>query len=128
MFLQPTEKKDSACQAEFYGENVLDNNQTSTGELETNAEEVNDTQTEVQKQVEGNGESLQGEAENNLQMEENMNDMEESMFGSEPFSLDLCSVRLRSECKDTEVEDVVVYPTTHLAEEEQWSESGSEAR
>lgn len=65
--------------------------------------------------------------ENLLQMEESMNELEEGMFGSEPFSLDLCSVRLQSEGQST-TPDMLLPPSSQLTDEEQWSDSGSDIR
>lgn len=67
------------------------------------------------------------EPETLLQMEESMNELEEGMFGSEPFSLDLCSVRLQSEGQST-TPDLLLPPSSQLTDEEQWSDSGSDIR
>lgn len=75
-------------------------------------------------QIEGEGKV---DPENLLQMEESMNELEEGMFGSEPFSLDLCSVRLQSEGQST-TPDMLLPPSSQLTDEEQWSDSGSDIR
>lgn len=78
----------------------------------------------IKYQIEGEGKV---DPENLLQMEESMNELEEGMFGSEPFSLDLCSVRLQSEGQST-TPDMLLPPSSQLTDEEQWSDSGSDIR
>lgn len=80
--------------------------------------------TDSKYQMQGEGKV---EPETLLQMEESMNELEEGMFGSEPFSLDLCSVRLQSEGQST-TPDMLLPPSSQLTDEEQWSDSGSDIR
>lgn len=93
-------------------DSVIDNNQW------------NQMTDDTKYQIEGEGKV---DPENLLQMEESMNELEEGMFGSEPFSLDLCSVRLQSEGQST-TPDMLLPPSSQLTDEEQWSDSGSDIR
>lgn len=93
-------------------DSVIDNNQW------------NQMTDDIKYQIEGEGKV---DPENLLQMEESMNELEEGMFGSEPFSLDLCSVRLQSEGQST-TPDMLLPPSSQLTDEEQWSDSGSDIR
>lgn len=93
-------------------DSVIDNNQW------------NQMTDDIKYQIEDEGKV---DPENLLQMEESMNELEEGMFGSEPFSLDLCSVRLQSEGQST-TPDMLLPPSSQLTDEEQWSDSGSDIR
>ncbi|XP_046668856.1 zinc finger protein 271-like [Homalodisca vitripennis] len=139
---QINEIKHTSCQAEVLKDNLDYHTQPSdlvkeTEEKHENTGDLNDSDNvEVDEnnlnKTEENEEQVNTEVnatpkpEAAFEVEEGMNDVEEGMFGSEPFSLDLCSVRLQSECQDDQDADMVLYPSTQFTDEDQWSDSASD--
>lgn len=93
--------------------------QSETEEL--NQREVDDNQTEIEEA---------DSCENVLQIEEKMNELEEERFANEPFSLDLCSVRLQceSDLYPAPAAALLPPPANQLTDDDQWTDSNSEAR
>uniref|UniRef100_A0A1B6L7M2 Protein krueppel n=1 Tax=Graphocephala atropunctata TaxID=36148 RepID=A0A1B6L7M2_9HEMI len=138
---QINEKKNTECQAEVHEDDPekcaqpaapveeTEEELENSGDLNENAEleEQNPITTEeIEGEVNADSADATTKPESGFELEESMNDVEENMFGSEPFSLDLCSVRLQSECQDDQDADMVLYPSTQLTDEDQWSDSGSD--